>query len=80
LATAAVRSCFAVTEPRPGAGADPYRLPMRANREGNGFLIRGRKWLVTGADVAALAIFMTRTGNDPSDATMFLVDLPNPAS
>jgi alkylation response protein AidB-like acyl-CoA dehydrogenase len=68
-----------MTEPHPGAGADPNQLSTRAKPEGNGFVIRGRKWLVTGADGAAFAILMARTGDGPNDATMFLVDLPNPA-
>jgi acyl-CoA dehydrogenase len=79
LATAAVRSCFAMTEPHPGAGADPGQLATRADRDGTGFVIRGRKWLITGAEGAAFAIIMARTGDGPNDATMFLVDLPNPA-
>ena len=79
LATGAVRSCFAMTEPHPGAGADPSQLATRAKPEGNGFVIRGQKWLVTGSDGAAFAILMARTGDGANDATMFLVDLPNPA-
>lgn len=79
LATAAVRSCFAMTEPAPGAGSDPAALATRAVPDGNGFVINGRKWLITGAEGAAFAILMARTGDGPNDATMFLVDLPNPA-
>jgi len=79
LATGEVRSCFAMTEPHPGAGSDPNMLSTRAERDGNGFIIRGRKWLITGAEGAAFAIIMARTGDDPNDATMFLADLPNPA-
>lgn len=79
LATAEVRSCFAMTEPHPGAGSDPGMLATRAEKDGNGFVIRGKKWLITGAEGAAFAIIMARTGDDPNDATMFLADLPNPA-
>ncbi len=79
LATGAVRSCFAMTEPHPGAGSDPGMLATRAEKDGNGFVIRGRKWLITGAEGAAFAIIMARTGDAPHDATMFLADLPNPA-
>jgi hypothetical protein len=49
LATGEVRSCFAMTEPHPGAGSDPGMLATRAEKDGNGFVIRGRKWLITGA-------------------------------
>ncbi len=79
LATGEVRSCFAMTEPHPGAGSDPGMLATRAEKDGNGFVIRGSKWLITGAEGAAFAIIMARTGDGPNDATMFLADLPNPA-
>jgi alkylation response protein AidB-like acyl-CoA dehydrogenase len=78
LATGAVRSCFAMTEPDGGAGADPAMLKTRAEKRGNGFVISGRKWLITGAEGAAFAIVMARTGDGPGDATMFLADLPSP--
>ena len=79
LASGEVRSCFAMTEPHPGSGSDPGMLTTRAEKDGNGFVIRGRKWLITGAEGAAFAIIMARTGDGPNDATMFLADLPNPA-
>ena len=81
LAEARTRSCFAMTEPitetGEGAGSDPSMLSTRAIRDGDGFLISGRKWLTTGADGAAFAIIMARTGDGPGDATMFLAELPN---
>jgi acyl-CoA dehydrogenase len=79
LATGVTRSCFAMTEPSPGAGSDPAQLLTRAKPDGNGFVINGRKWLITGAEGAAFAIIMARTGDGPGDATMFLTPLPNPA-
>lgn len=79
LATGAVRSCFAMTEPDGGAGADPSMLRTRAEPDGNGWIIRGAKWMITGADGAAFAIIMARTGDGPGDATMFLASLPQPA-
>jgi acyl-CoA dehydrogenase len=79
LAEARVRSCFAMTEPSPGAGSDPAMLVTRATRDGDGFVINGRKWLTTGADGASFAIVMARTGDGPGDATMFLAPLPDPA-
>ncbi len=79
LAQARVRSCFAMTEPPPGAGSDPTMLATRAARDGDGFIITGRKWLTTGADGAGFTIIMARSGDAPGDATMFLVPLPNPA-
>ena len=79
LATAETRSCFAMTEPDGGAGSDPAMLKTRAVPDGNGWVINGRKWLITGGDGAAFAIIMARTGEGPHDATMFLTPLPNPA-
>lgn len=79
LATGEVRSCFAMTEPDGGAGADPLLLKTRAVPDGNGFRISGRKTLITGAEGAAFAIIMARTGDGPADCTMFLTELPNPA-
>lgn len=79
LATGEVRSCFAMTEPAPGAGSDPAALATRAVPDGNGFVITGTKWLITGAEGAAFSIIMARTGEGPHDATMFLTKLPHPA-
>ncbi|MGW0584901.1 acyl-CoA dehydrogenase family protein [Streptomyces sp. NPDC002920] len=81
LATGAVRSCFAMTEPAPGAGSDPSALATRAERVPGGWRIDGHKWFITGADGAGFAICMARTSGEPGDqggATMFLVDTDNP--
>lgn len=81
LATGEVRSCFAMTEPAPGAGSDPTALSTRAERVPGGWRIDGHKWFITGADGAAFAICMARTSGAPGDrggATMFLVDADNP--
>jgi acyl-CoA dehydrogenase len=75
------RSCFAMTEPPPGAGADPSLLHTRAVRRGEGWVIDGDKWYISGADGAAFAICMAATGervDGRSGATMFLVDAANP--
>jgi acyl-CoA dehydrogenase len=81
LAAGEIRSCFAMTEPAPGAGSDPAALSTRAGRVPGGWRIDGRKWFVTGADGAAFAICMARTSGEPGErggATMFLVDADNP--
>ncbi|RBM21812.1 acyl-CoA dehydrogenase [Prauserella sp. PE36] len=75
LARGDVRSCFAMTEPPPGAGSDPSALRTQARPDGNEWVINGEKWLITGADGAGFAIVMARTGEH---ATMFLVDADNP--
>jgi acyl-CoA dehydrogenase len=75
LARGEIRSCFAMTEPAPGAGSDPSMLRTRAERSGGGWSIDGRKWFITGAEGAAFAICMAMA---PAGATMFLVDAENP--
>jgi acyl-CoA dehydrogenase len=81
LVAGAVRSCFAMTEPAPGAGSDPSMLLTRAQRVDGGWSISGRKWFITGADGADFAICMAVTGERIEagrGATMFLVDADNP--
>ncbi len=81
LAQAEVRSCFAMTEPAPGAGSDPSLLNTTAEGDGERFVANGRKWLITGGRHAGFMILMARTVLNGSDigATMFLVPLPHPA-
>lgn len=76
LASGMVRSAFAMTEPAPGAGADPSALLTRANRTAGGWVISGSKSFITGADGASFFIVMARTRGRPGEsggATMFLV-------
>jgi acyl-CoA dehydrogenase len=71
-----IRSCFAMTEPAPGAGSDPTMMMTRATRVDGGWEITGRKWFATGADGAAFAVVMAVTDPDAERhhrATMFLV-------
>lgn len=75
LARGEVRSSFSMTEPTPGAGADPDMLTTSAAKTPNGWVINGSKWFITGADGAAFSIVMARTDKG---ATMFLVDADNP--
>ncbi|PWR24623.1 acyl-CoA dehydrogenase family protein [Zavarzinia aquatilis] len=70
------RSAFLMTEPDGGAGADPGMMKTTARPDGNHWVIDGRKTFITGADGAAFGIVMAKS---PGGATMFLVDLPNPA-
>lgn len=67
-----IRSCFAMTEPAPGAGSDPSMLMTTAIQDGNDYLINGRKWLITGADGAEVAIIMAKM--EDGRASMFLTD------
>jgi acyl-CoA dehydrogenase len=76
LAAGRIRSCFCMTEPDPGAGSDPSMLQTWALRDGDDYLVSGRKWFITGADGAAFAIIMARL--DDGRATMFLADMDRP--
>lgn len=71
-----IRSCFAMTEPGPGAGSDPSMLTTTAVRDGDDYVINGRKWLITGAEGASVAIIMARM--EDGSATMFLTDTDRP--
>ena len=71
-----LRSCFAMTEPSPGAGSDPSMLLTTAVRDGDDYVLNGRKWFITGADGADYVIIMARTEDD--QATMFLADMNSP--
>lgn len=81
LASGATRSCFAMTEPHPGAGSDPAALMTFATKTAEGWVITGEKRFISGADGATFCIVMART--DASDsakagATMFIVETDNP--
>ncbi len=81
LAAGQVRSCFAMSEPPPGAGSDPSLLATRAEQIDGGWRINGQKKFITGAEGAAFAICMARTGQElkgAEGATMFFVSADNP--
>jgi acyl-CoA dehydrogenase len=71
-----LRSCFAMTEPDGGAGSDPSMLATRAVRDGDHYVINGRKWFITGAEGADYCIVMARM--EDGSATMFLTDMNRP--
>jgi len=59
-----VRSAFAMTEPHPGSGSDPAMMLTTAERKGDTWIVRGRKWFATGADGAAHFIVIAKTSDD----------------
>lgn len=70
-----ITSAFCMTEPAPGAGADPSNLKTAATESGGGWVLNGQKWYSTGARNAAFLLVMARTSDDPkTGATVFLVD------
>lgn len=81
LAAGETRSCFAMTEPHPGAGSDPKALSTHAARVEDGWLVNGRKRFISGGEGASFAIIMARTDESdsaPAGATMFLTDMDSP--
>ncbi len=74
-----VRSAFAMTEPHPGGGSDPQMIATRAERKGDVYVVKGRKWFITGAEDAAHFILIARTSDDPRHGlTAFLFDRDQP--
>ena len=72
------RSAFFMTEPAAenGAGSDPSMMRTTARRDGNAWVINGRKAFITGAAGARVGIIMAKSDDG---VCMFLVDLPDPA-
>ncbi|MEK7861174.1 MAG: acyl-CoA dehydrogenase family protein, partial [Chloroflexota bacterium] len=71
-----VIGCFGLTEPE--VGSDAARLRATATRDGDSWVIRGRKTWISNGSVSGLAIVFARTDPDVSKAhrgiTAFLID------
>ncbi|MGK2741569.1 acyl-CoA dehydrogenase family protein [Tepidicaulis sp. LMO-SS28] len=78
LVSGEARSAFFMTEPASegGAGSDPSMMKTTCKKDGNHWVINGRKAFITGAEGAKVGIVMAKSDDG---ACMFLVDLPNPA-
>jgi acyl-CoA dehydrogenase len=81
LAAAEVRSCFAMTE-RDTSGSDPAGLRTRAVRDGDGWVLDGEKWFISGAAGAAFAIVVAVSDPDAENKylrhSLLMVDADNP--
>ncbi|MBM3344581.1 MAG: acyl-CoA dehydrogenase [Betaproteobacteria bacterium] len=74
-----VRSSIVMTEPAPGAGSDPTMMLTNATKQGDKWIVNGRKWFITGAGVAAHFLLLAKTSDDPRKgltAFMFHRDQP----
>lgn len=75
LAKGEIGSCFAMTEPAPGVGSDPRMLSTKARRDGDGWVIDGHKWFISGASHAKFAIVVARS---EAGVSWFIVETDNP--
>jgi len=67
-------AAYAVTEP--GAGSDTTNLQTRAEKKGDGWVINGEKWFVSGGESSLGIICHALTG--PGEETLFLVEHGTP--
>ncbi len=77
---AAIRSCFAMTEPEV-AGSDPTLIQTHGYKDGDEWVINGHKWFISGAAGATFAILIVRTDENPDNPragnSAFIIDLPH---
>lgn len=79
IASGDIRSAFVMTEPHPGGGSDPSMINTTAELKGDTYVVRGRKWFITGGAEATHFILIARTSDDPRhglSAMMFHKDQP----
>jgi acyl-CoA dehydrogenase len=75
-----IRSAFSMTEPHT-AGSDPTLLQTRAVRDGDDYVITGRKWFSSNATIADFLIVMAVTDPDArrhQRASMIIVPVDTP--
>jgi alkylation response protein AidB-like acyl-CoA dehydrogenase len=80
LATGEGKVVFAITEP--DAGSNTHRLSTTATRHGDGYLLRGQKYYISGVDEADAILVVARTGTDERTGnarlSLFIVDTDAP--
>ncbi|WP_170432490.1 acyl-CoA dehydrogenase family protein [Ruegeria arenilitoris] len=62
-----VRSAFVMTEPAPGGGSDPAMIRTSATRDGDNWIVSGKKWFITGGAASSHFILIARTNPDPEE-------------
>src|SRR4051795_13198586 len=75
-----LKSAFSMTEPNT-AGSDPTQLQTRAVRDGDDYVISGRKWFSSNASIADFLIVMAVTDPDARPhqrASMIVVPVDTP--
>jgi len=73
-----LHECYAITEP--GAGSDVDAIEATARRDGDEYVLNGRKWHVTSFNKAHVVFFQGRLvgGEHEGEHAMFIVDSPTP--
>ena len=80
LARGELRSCFAMTEPD-FPGSNPVWMGTTARRDGDDYVLDGRKWFASAADGAAFAVVLAVTDPDAPPhrrASLFIVPTDTP--
>jgi alkylation response protein AidB-like acyl-CoA dehydrogenase len=80
MASGAMKMAFAITEP--DAGTNSHRISTTATRDGDGWVMRGTKYYISGVDESAAVLVVARTGGDPAsgkaELSLFIVDADAP--
>jgi alkylation response protein AidB-like acyl-CoA dehydrogenase len=80
LALGTSRMVFAITEA--AAGSNAHRTATSAERDGDAYVLRGRKDYISGIDVADAVLVVARTGTDArtgaAELSLFVVDVDTP--
>jgi len=77
MATGEALGCFCLTEP--DHGSDPASLQSTARRDGDSYVLDGRKMFITNGGIAGVALVMARTGGPGAKGvSAFLVDTSLP--
>jgi alkylation response protein AidB-like acyl-CoA dehydrogenase len=80
MASGSMKMAFAITEP--DAGTNSHRISTSATRDGDGWVMRGTKYYISGVDESAAVLVVARTGGDPesgrAELSLFIVDADAP--
>jgi alkylation response protein AidB-like acyl-CoA dehydrogenase len=80
MASGAMKMAFAITEP--DAGTNSHRISTTATRDGDGWVLRGTKYYISGVDESRAVLVVARTGGDPAsgkgELSLFIVDADAP--
>jgi alkylation response protein AidB-like acyl-CoA dehydrogenase len=80
MADGSIKMAFAITEP--DAGSNSHRIATTARPDGDGYLISGSKYYISGVDESAAILTVAATGVDPltgrAQLSLFIVSTDTP--